>query len=349
MTETKKFLLIQTAFIGDVILTTPMIDLIKKKFDTAEIDFMTIPSSENVIQTNPNLNNLIIFDKKGKDRGFFGLQRMGKFISGREYDVCISPHRSFRSAYLAKRTGAKIRIGFDRSAWQGAYNHIIPYRNDLHEIERNLSLLSVFGIPGHLIPPVIYADNADQNKVKNALEQFGLNNKENLFAVAPGSVWPTKRWPEEYYTKFCKLINEKGIKIVLVGGDKDKNLCERIAACCKETYSLAGSLTLRQTYSLLKKCQGILTNDSAPLHLGMAAGINVFAIFGPTVPAFGFAPFGEKSLVLEIKDLPCRPCAIHGGNKCPIKTFDCMKKQDPEHIFQKVISQLSGPKYKTIF
>ena len=340
MPEIKKFLLIQTAFIGDVILTTPMINAIKKKFDAAKIDFMTIPSSENVIKTNPNLNNLVIFDKKGKDKGLSGLLRMGKFVSGREYDVCISPHRSFRSAYLARKTGATIRIGFDRSAWKGAYTHIIPYRYDIHEIERNLSLLSVLDIPADLIRPVIYADDADENKIIKVLEQYGLDKKQKLFAVAPGSVWPTKRWPEEYYARFCKVMNEKAVNIVLVGGDKDKELGERIAAGCEGTYNMAGSLTLRQTYSLLKKCQGILTNDSAPLHLGMAAGIYVFAIFGPTVPEFGFAPFGEKSSILEIKDLSCRPCTVHGGHRCPIKTFDCMQKQDPEYILHRVINRV---------
>ena len=341
MSKINKILLIQTAFIGDVILTTPMIEAIMKKLPAAEIDFLTIPASQNIIKTNPNLRDVIIFDKKGKDKGLSGLLKMGKFVAGNGYDICISPHRSFRSAFLAQRTRAKIRIGFDRSAWKRAYTHLISYPYDLHEIERNLSLLSVLDIPGRIFPPAIYADKNDENRVTEELQQFNLKNTDIIFAVAPGSVWPTKRWPEKYFSEFCRLINNKGYNILLVGGDADKELCNRIACCCEKTFSTAGLFTLRQTYALLKKCQGILTNDSAPLHLGMAAGISVFAIFGPTVPAFGFAPFGDKSLVMEIKDLQCRPCAIHGGNRCPIKTFDCMKQQKPEDIANQILNQLS--------
>jgi ADP-heptose:LPS heptosyltransferase len=110
------------------------------------------------------------------------------------------------------------------------------------------------------------------------------------------------------------------------------------ADCCKVpgVLSFAGELSLRQSYHILNFCNALVTNDSAPLHLGMAADVYVFAIFGATVPAFGFAPFGEKGIVIEQHGLKCRPCGIHGGNVCPVKTFDCMIRTTPEDVFNKV-------------
>jgi heptosyltransferase-2 len=332
----KRILIIQTAFIGDVILTTPLIEALSKKYHQSNIDFVTIPKSEDLLKNNPHIKNLIIFDKKDRDRGIFGLLKFSKRVAGKNYDICITPHRSFRSAFLTFRTAAKIRVGFDRTAWKKAFTHLVTYRDDFHEIERNLSLLSAIGIKSHISAPVIYSSDTNEHMVDSILKDFGIKKNNALFAVAPGSIWPTKRWPEEYYTSFCRLMEKKGKQILLIGGREDQDLCQRIVSQCYQSRSIAGRLTLQQTYSLLRRCVGLLTNDSAPLHLGMAAKIPVFAIFGPTSPAFGFAPFGPKSYVIENETLACRPCAIHGGNKCPLKTFECMESLKPQEVADKI-------------
>ncbi len=338
MKNIERILIIQTAFIGDVILTTPLIEAIGKKFHQSSIDFVTTPKSEDLLKNNPHIKNVIIFDKNDRDRGISGLLKFSKRIAGKKYDICITPHRSFRSAFLTYQTAANLRIGFDRTAWKRAFTHLVTYRDDFHEIERNLSLLSAIGIKSHISPPVIYSSETDNRVVDSILKDFDVQKNDTLIAIAPGSIWPTKRWPEEYYTSFCRLMEKKGRQILLIGGKEDQDLCQRIVSHCHQSRSIAGRLTLQQTYRLLKRCVGLLTNDSAPLHLGMAAKIPVFAIFGPTVADFGFAPFGPQSYVIENKDLACRPCAIHGGNKCPLKTFECMESLKPEEVAAKVVS-----------
>ena len=337
----KKILIIQTAFIGDVILTTPLIERLHETQKGITIDFLTIPSSENLLTTNPGLHQVIIFDKKGKDKGIRGLLKMGRKLAGEKYDICLTPHRSFRSAYLSRKSRAAIRIGFDRSAWKRAFTQIVPYNPHIHEIERNLSLLNYLGIDGGgLKPPSLYATAEDRKAVDEYLKSTGADISRPMLAIAPGSVWATKRWLEAYFVQFCQNLSENGILPVLVGGVEDISLCLRISEKTPGSISTAGKFSLRQTYHLLTRCEGILTNDSAPLHIGMAAGIYVFSLFGPTVPSFGFAPFGPKSVILEKKDLACRPCAIHGSNQCPIKTFDCMIQLHPDYVFQKVMEKL---------
>jgi heptosyltransferase-2 len=340
MDKGNKILIIQTAFIGDVILTTPLIELLAKEYPNAKIDFLTTPKSENLLESNPNITNLILFDKKGKDRGLRGLTRLGKMLKNNQYDLCLTPHRSLRSAYLTWMTRAAMRIGFNRSACKKAYTHVVKYERVHHEIERNLSLLAPVGLNKQKIFPVIYSTREDKEKVKKLLNKLNMPNTMRFFAVAPGSVWPTKRWPEKYYKNFCQLLEEKGNMVILIGGTEDENLCNRIAGQVKNAVTYAGQLSLRETHYLLTRCSGILTNDSAPLHLGMAANINVFAFFGPTVPEFGFAPFGPKSKIFENRDLACRPCAIHGGKSCPIKTFECMESISPERIAFQVLENI---------
>ena len=141
MQNLNKILIIQTAFLGDVILTTPLIPAIKKIMPSGKIDFLTIPGSVNILENNPGINEIIIFDKKGRDRGLRGLINTGKRLAQTGYDLCVTPHRSLRSAYLSYASKAQTRIGFDSSAFRPAFTTIIKYRPDLHEIQRNLSLL----------------------------------------------------------------------------------------------------------------------------------------------------------------------------------------------------------------
>jgi heptosyltransferase-2 len=333
-----KILIIQTAFIGDVILTTPLVAAAHKLYPAAIIDFLTIPRSVNLLQNNPAIQNIIIFDKRGADKGLSGLRNLAAQLRTAGYDLCLTPHRSLRSAFLSYASKAPVRIGFDRSAWKYSFTEIVKYPVHAHEIERNLALLQPLG---HVIPisrPEIYPTEEDKEAVKKQLIDNNLSETDALFALAPGSIWPTKRWPEEYYAQICQLITDQEFIPVLIGGQEDMDLCNKIVKFCSRAINLAGKLTLRQTVDLLQSCKGILTNDSAPLHLGLAAAIPVYAIFGSTITDFGFAPFGKHDRIIEDKALACRPCGIHGRNKCPLKTFACMNNLRPEDVLKEIMN-----------
>jgi heptosyltransferase-2 len=340
--DTRPVLIIQTAFLGDVILTTPLITVLRAGLPDSAIDFLTIPNSRNVVESNPAIRQVILFDKRNRDRGWQGLRRIGRLLAENRYSICITPHRSWRSAYLTRCTAAPVRLGFNTSAWSGVFTQRIRYRNDRHEIDRNLSLLEPLHIPAGPSWPVLYPTVEDQTIVTSFLQDVPAKSAGSFFAVAPGSIWPTKRWPAENYKIVISRLIEHGLHIMLIGSGEDTDVCAGIAANHTHCTLSAGKFSIRQTFQLLRSCKGLLTNDSAPAHLGLAAAIPVFTIFGPTVPEFGFAPLGENGYIFENRRILCRPCGIHGGMKCPLKTFACMKQITPQQVADQIIRILAG-------
>ncbi len=327
-----KLLILQTAFIGDVILATPLAQAAHEILAPCEVHFMAIPGAANLLEKNPYLQRVWIYDKRGKQRGARGLWLLARQLREEKFDLAIVPHRSLRSALLVWLARIPQRIGFDRSAGAFLFTKRVPYL-EKHEVERNLDLLRSLAAVASRFKPAVFWNKSDEARVAS----FKKNAFKNRIALAPGSVWATKRWPRENFTALArKLIDELGATVFLLGGKDDEELCRQIqseaGASCSNT---AGQLSLRQSAALLNDCAVLVSNDSAPTHLGVATQCRVITIFGPTVPRFGFAPFGAGHAVIE-KDLPCRPCSAHGTRTCPIGTHACMQEITVEEVFQRV-------------
>jgi len=334
--EFKKILIIQTAFLGDVILTLPMVQVLKKEYPDCAIDFLCIPSTEILFKHNTLINKLIVYDKRGDDS--FG--RVKSEIKNNNYDVVISPHRSARSALITYFSKAKKRISFDKSSLKFLYNNKIPYVAGIHEIQRNLSLLKPLGInEDRIIKPELFLSDEEKNKVDSIFKEENLSD-EKLIALAPGSVWFTKRYPKEKFVKVLNLLSKDNTKVFLIGGKDDIELGEYLMSSSqnKNIMNTIGKLNVLESAELIKRCEVLITNDSAPLHIANSVGTKVISMFGATVPRFGFFPYGEHDVILETEGLKCRPCAIHGGNKCPIGTFICMNNIPEEKIYQLAIN-----------
>jgi len=332
----RRILILQTAFLGDVILTLPLLQMTKTLFPAAEVDFLAIPVAKNILETNPDIRHLIIYDKHGKDKGAANLFRQMKQLRENRYDLALVPHRSIRSAALISGANIPLRIGFDRSAGRFLFNKIVPYPYNAHEINRNLHLLAPFGVDvTKKVFPKLYFTAEDHQAVENWLKDESLAPSEKLIAIAPGSVWATKRWLPEYFAQTADSLAGNGYKIILIGGPADAEVAEAIARLAGvKIYNAVGRFSLRESALLIQHSRLLITNDSAPMHLSVSVGTPVLAIFGPTVPGFGFYPYGERDRAAEIENLPCRPCGKHGGDKCPIGTFDCMKQLLPASILQ---------------
>lgn len=333
-----KILLVQTAFIGDVILATPLAEAAHRLFHPGEVHFAVIPAAANLLEKNPFIQRIWVYDKRRRQKGGRALWQFARALRKERFDLAVIPHRSLRSALLAWLAQIPRRIGFDRSAGSFLFTDRIPYAAR-HEVERNLELLRPFGaLPGDL-HPAVYWDEADAARVERMMPASPQRRK---IALAPGSVWATKRWPAERFAELAgRLIAQSQAEIFLIGGREDAALCQgiqtRLNAHC---HNLAGSLTLRQSAALLQRCEALISNDSAPAHLGVAAGCRVLMIYGPTVPRFGFAPHGEGHAVIE-KPLPCRPCSMHGGQKCPLGTHACMQEIQVEEVLARVFKMLN--------
>lgn len=328
-----KILIIQTAFAGDVILTTPLVRAAKVGFPNAEVHFLTIPATANVLENNPHLTRIWLYDKRKADSGMRRFLFLTNRLKRQKFDLALVPHRSLRSALLSFASGASLRIGFDTSAGSFLFTQKVKYEKDLHEIDRNLALIDTFAIRLEDHYPEVFPDRRDVAIVDQLLAQVSSRSSE-LVAIAPSSVWSTKCWPKESYTQLCRLFSNENNLVVLIGGLDDKKLGDEITnAAGTSVVNVAGRLTLRQSAELLRRCRVLVTNDSAPMHLAAAVGTPAVAIFGPTIPEFGFYPYRSNSRVVE-KTMSCRPCGIHGGKKCPIGTHECMIGISPNEVME---------------
>jgi len=342
--QMEKILIIQTAFLGDVILTTPLLKAVKTIYPESSLSFLLIPETKEVLANNPWLDEIIVYDKRKKDKGIANFFSLVKRIRKKNFDRALIPHRSLRSASLCYLSKIPQRIGFDRSAGASLFTQKIKYQKNLHEIERNLSLLEEIPVNDFKdFSPELFPTKEDFIRVEEFLRNHRSEDDKRIIAIAPGSIWATKRWlPERFAQVADLLIKELKAKIIFLGSKEDEQLCYQISDLMETDPAIAaGKMSFLQSAALISKCSVILSNDSAPVHMASAKGIPVVEIFGSTIPQFGFAPYGNKNVIIE-KPLYCRPCGIHGKNKCPEKHFRCMKEITTQEVFEVVKSVIEN-------
>ncbi len=326
-------LVIQTSFLGDVVLTTPLIEYLAAK---GPVDVVATSSGSSILQNNPHVRHLIVYDKRGKDKGPAGVFRIAKSVRASDRDAtAYLAQGSVRSAFLARVAGYKQRVGFDTSAGRLLYTRHIPFRREQHHAERllRLALGPDAELPRGELRPRVYPSDADRTAVDQLLRATP-NEDRPLIALAPGSVWATKRWP--YYAELAAAL-QRSHRSVIVGSRDDTPLASEIVrATGGDGIDATGRLTLLGSAELIGRCRAIVTNDSAPLHLASAMNTPTVAIFGPTVPAFGFGPLAESSAITEHTSLHCRPCHPHGPMVCPLGHWRCMRDLSLEAVLARV-------------
>jgi heptosyltransferase-2 len=334
-------LIIQTAFLGDVILCTPLIKATRKLFPESFISFLLIPETKNILENNPHLNEVIVYDKRRKDQGLKNFFKMVKYVKEKDFDFAIIPHRHLRAALLVYFAKIPQRIGFNKSTGSFLFTQKVTYQNKLHEVERNLSLLNYFNNEPRDKAPELFPSSQDFSCVSKLLQNSGIKESDKKIGVAPGSIWATKRWlPERFAEVSDLLIKKAGAKVIFLGSKEDEKLCLEIANLMQEKpVILAGKASILQSAAIISQCKVILSGDSAPVHIASAMKKPVVAIFGSTIPEFGFGPYEEGSIIIE-KKIECRPCGIHGKNKCPKKHFKCMTEITTQEVFEALLTIL---------
>lgn len=321
-------LVIQTAFLGDVVLTTPLLDALATRH--GPVDIVTTPGAAALVETHPAVRRVIPYDKRGADRGLAGLIRLVRTLRAGRYDVAYLPHRSLRSAALAWLAGIPQRVGF-QDGWRSLYTEGRGRARQGHEIDRLLALGG--GSAPHHARPSLHLTVADRAATEQFLQAHGV--QEPFVALAPGSIWGSKRWP--YYRELAQRLAQH-VAIVTVGGPEDAALGEQVVqgveggGAAWRAANACGRLSLRQSAELIRRAAVLVTNDSAPLHLAQAVDTPTVAIFGSTVPAFGFGPRGPRDVVVELVGLSCRPCSAHGPPVCPLGHHRCMRDIDVERV-----------------
>ena len=308
-------------------LTTPLLEALAARH--GPVDVVTTPAAAPLIETHPAVRRVIPYDKKGRDRGLGGLFRLVRALRAERYECAYLPHRSLRTAFAAWLARIPQRVGFD-DGWRSLYTDVRRRAKQGHEIDRVLALA---GVAVHRARPALHVTLADRAATEGFLREHGI--RERFAALAPGSIWGSKRWP--YYRELAERLAERA-GIVVVGGPEDARLAaeitEAVARAGGRAVSGCGRLTVRQSVEAIRRAAVLVTNDSAPLHFAQAVGTPTVAIFGSTAPSFGFGPRGPRDQVVELDGLPCRPCSSHGPPRCPLGHHLCMKSLSVEDVLQ---------------
>jgi heptosyltransferase-2 len=330
----------QTSFLGDVVLTTPLLAALRQRLRPRRLAVLVRPDAASLLDGHPDVDDVLVDDKRGATRGIGGLLRMASRLRAERFDLAVSPHRSLRTALVLAAARIPRRIGFADSRGAALYHERVPRDRRRHDVERNLGLLAPFGaVSGtprlHLaVQPTAAARAA-------ALLPDGGGP---LVGFAPGSVWATKRWTTEGFAAVLRALRADGARIVVLGAPSERALAEELVRLGGGGATvLAGRTDLATLVAVIDRLALLVANDSAPMHVACARDVPVVAVFCATTPSLGYGPWGERARVVEV-DLACRPCARHGGPRCPRGTDDCQRLVRPESVLAVARALLASPR-----
>jgi heptosyltransferase-2 len=325
----ERFLIIQTAFIGDVVLATSLVEKLHFHFANAEIDFLVRKGNESLLAGHPFLHEVIVWDKQ-KNK-LHNLWKAIRLVRKKRYDKVINVQRFAATGLLTAFSGAKETIGFDKNPFSFLFTkkikHIISdEKKPLHEIDRNTELVRHF-TDAFILRPRLYPSANDEAKV--------MTYKTSEFiTISPASVWFTKQYPKEKWIAFINNISSH-YTIYLLGSSADTGLCDEIKndSTHSSVVNLCGQFSFLQSASLMKDAVMNYVNDSAPMHFASAVNAPVTVVYCSTLPSFGFGPLSDNRRIVEIQEkLSCRPCGLHGRKKCPEGHFNCAWKIKVEQL-----------------
>lgn len=329
---TEGTLVIQTAFLGDTILTLPL--LMTLAGTRGPVDVLTTPEAFPVVASHPAVRRAILFDKHGRDRGLHGLLGVARALRRLRHASVFLPHGSIRSALIARLAGIPQRIGF--SGAPGAFLYTEARARSGGPMSSRIAALADPASELLPAPPWLALADGDRTQADEWLLERRIPSR--YLVLAPGAKWGTKRWP--FFPELAAAVREP---IVVLGGGDDVALGEAIVARAPgRSWNAAGALPLMVSAALLARAALLVTNDSAPLHLATALGVPVVALFGPTVPAFGFGPVWPEDRVVEHSQLACRPCHHHGPMTCPLGHHRCMREIGVEVVVEAVNEWAEG-------
>ena len=324
-----KILIVQTSFLGDTILSTPVIEGVHALHPEAELWMMTTPLSSKLVENDPLLAGVIPFDKRGTAKGLKGLFAMAKQIKAMGFQRVYSLHRSIRTSAMLALAGIPERIGFDNAKGKCLYQKTFHRNPEIHDVLRNLAILEgeteISKLPAEmrLFPP---ADETVSQKVKESLPD------KDFVLMVPGSAWKTKMWYSGGYHEVAKRLLGMGMAVVTAGGPDEMPACAEVSEGLN-VINLAGKTNIGEMIWVASRAKLIICNDSMALHMASALKIPNVAIFCSTIPAFGFGPWKNRSIVVE-KEMDCRPCGRHGKKECPKNTEACMREITPDQVLE---------------
>lgn len=338
-----RILVVQTAFIGDVVLTTPFLAALRARWPAAELHVVATPQGCEMLA---GLEGVVCHSLDKKRQPLLqGFRQTLTSLGGARFDYVFAVHRSLRSLAFAKKAKAKKRIAF-RSFWSRLFGFETvlypPYSDGTHYADKPLALLARTGSVPPTPPPQLAVAPLDRARARERLARAGVQGAYAV--VSPFSVWGTKMWFADRFARVgLEIFKKRGLPIVLIGGAQSsaeravgQSMVEKIAAGGGRAASLVGETTIGELKAVIEQASLVVANDSAPVHVAAAFRVPTVAVFGPTARKWGFFPLSPKSTVVERPDVECRPCHIHGPPKCPRGHFRCMSEIQVEDVVKAV-------------
>lgn len=333
--DLKSNLVIQTAFLGDLILSIPTLKKIKEIFPQDKLVVVCKQGLGEFLITEKIVDTVIEVEKSNSKSYKVALAKIKKI----EIKNIFCLHRSVRSLLFVSKIKAEKKIGFFSFFGYWIFDETVPFVKEYPEVIRQFRILQTVDKKTFEVinsKNYSYLNNSNLPPVPDFFSfSHKSENKDqsNKIAIFPGSVWATKKWTKSGYTQLCQLLIKDGYEVDLMGGPSEKLLCEEIAKMVNGVKVKAGSLSIAETIAELAGYALVISNDSAPIHMAAYNSRPVLTIFGPTTLSQGFRPWSDKAAVVENNSLKCRPCGPHGHNECPLGHHNCMKYIESIDVF----------------
>jgi heptosyltransferase I len=363
-----KILLIKLSALGDVVQTMPVLNKLRRRYPAAQLDWLTTPAMAELLRHNPAISNVIEFSRDEwsapwRPAPFLSAARLAAQLRRSHYDLVLDLQGQLRSAVFARLSSASVRIGFDRPradmwtasprqfpdetrkhAWQGARegswlaytDHIAVPSIDVHAVDRYLNLGAMLGLDDGA-PDFSFPIPQEAHARIDALLDYYEIAKAKVVAMAPGTIWETKEWRPDGFAAVARHFRQNGFAVTLIGSERERPVCEAVAAAASGAINLAGETTLSELAALIARAAIAVTNDSGPMHLAVALGRPVVSGFGPTDPVWA-GPYRRDGAVLRV-ELPCSPCYLRQLSRC-MHDHDCMRQISAAAVIERMESVL---------
>lgn len=325
MTDTPaptRVLVVQTSYLGDLVLATPVFTAIKRRWPDARLAVMTRPECAPVLRAHPDVDEVLADDKRG---GVGNLLRLASSVRRQRFDIGLSLHRGARAALLLALAGIPLRVGFRQAELSILYHRRVRRDSARHDVERQLSILDPLDVGYEAAAlPRLYVDAEARRAADDLLAAAGVGRQTPFIALAPGSAWESKRWPAVRYAELARALVDRGETVVYLGTGREVPLVDQIGGAAGGA-SLAGKTDAAELIAALSRATLLVCNDSAPLHLAQALGVPVVAVVGPTTGAQGFMPRSPRATVARDATMSCQPVCNYGGRDCPYGASPCLR------------------------
>ncbi|MCM8760759.1 MAG: lipopolysaccharide heptosyltransferase II [Candidatus Omnitrophica bacterium] len=327
MRDYKRILIIRLDRIGDVLLSTPAIKAVRRAYPDSYIAVMVRPYARQIVEGNPNINEIIIYDKEGREKDFLGNIEFIGNLRKKRFDLAIILHPTQRAHLITALAGIPVRLGYD-TKWGRLLTKRVPHKKQLglkHEIDYTLDLVRYIGIEATDRSLYMPLNAGSEQKIEKIFKEYGIHNNDLVIAINPGASCPSKRWPAENFAAVTRsLISKYGVKTVILSGIGDKVFADKVAFLLdNRCLNLAGKTDVADIASVLKRCRLFISNDSGPVHICCAVGTPVVAIFGRSDRGLSperWGPLGDRDIILH-KYVGCDICLAH---ECKIG-FKCLE------------------------